>query len=77
MAPIPEVRGCLPQRPVDRLVTTPQTVQSFMDQLALLGRVRVLTLVTLVTATMGAPARVRRVLGTIARAHPAVLRPAT
>ena len=26
---MPDRRGCSPQRPVDRLVTTPQTVQSF------------------------------------------------
>lgn len=32
-----------------RLVTTPQTVQSFIDQLAVLGKVRVLSVVTLVT----------------------------
>ncbi len=42
-------RACTVQRLPGRLVTTPQTVQSFMDQLALLGRVPVLTLVTLVT----------------------------
>jgi len=33
-----DTRGCSLQRPVDRLVTTPQTVQSFMDQLALRRR---------------------------------------
>jgi hypothetical protein len=29
LAPMPDRRGCSPQRPVGRLVTTPQTAQSF------------------------------------------------
>src|SRR5664280_1744396 len=29
---MPDRRGCSLQRPVDRLVTTPQTVHSFIDQ---------------------------------------------
>src|SRR5664280_2583647 len=29
---MPDRRGCSLQRPVDRLVTTPQTVQIFIDQ---------------------------------------------
>ena len=46
---MPDRRGCSLQRPVDRLVTTPQTVQSFMDQGALAPGIVAphLTLVTL------------------------------
>ncbi len=42
---MPDRRGCSPQRPVDRLVTTPQTVLSFIARHRLSGA----TLLTLVT----------------------------